>query len=78
MQIGDTEVPSVISPIDVGGPVTQIAANWFHSCVRLDTGGLRCWGRSNNGQLGYGNVNNVGDNEIPGERRPRCRSCELP
>jgi cysteine-rich repeat protein len=65
IQIGDTEVPSTVSPIDVGGPVTQIAANWFHSCVRLDTGGLRCWGRSNYGQLGYGNVNNVGAVQIP-------------
>ena len=67
LQIGDNEVPSSVSPIDVGGPATQITADWYHSCARLgQTGGVRCWGRSNVGQLGYGNVLSVGDNEIPG------------
>ena len=65
LQIGDTEVPSVIGPIDLLVPATHISAENQHTCARLNTGGLRCWGRSNNGQLGYGNVLSVGDNEIP-------------
>ncbi len=66
LQIGDNEVPSVIGPLDVGPPATQISADWYQTCARLNTGGLRCWGRGNYGQLGYGNVLSIGDNEIPG------------
>jgi cysteine-rich repeat protein len=66
LQIGDNEVPSVIQPIDTGAQTTQINSDWYQVCARLTTGGLRCWGRSNNGQLGYGNTLSIGDNEIPG------------
>ncbi|MBL9104276.1 MAG: DUF4215 domain-containing protein [Myxococcales bacterium] len=65
LQIGDNEVPSVIGPVDLGVQATQISSEWYQSCARLTSGGLRCWGRSNSGQLGYGNLNSVGDNEIP-------------
>jgi alpha-tubulin suppressor-like RCC1 family protein len=65
LQIGDTEVPSTISAVDLGGKATQISMDWYSGCARLETGDLRCWGRGNNGQLGQGNVNNIGDNEIP-------------
>jgi alpha-tubulin suppressor-like RCC1 family protein len=49
----------------VGGPVVQIAAGGDHTCALLDTGAVRCWGRGNFGQLGYGNLNNIGDDETP-------------
>jgi len=29
------------------------------------TGGVRCWGSGAEGRLGYGNTNNIGDNETP-------------
>lgn len=64
-QIGDNEQPNVIQPIDVGGAVTQISANWYHVCARLESSQIRCWGRGNYGQLGYGNTQTIGDNEIP-------------
>lgn len=65
LQIGDNEVPSTISAVDLGAEATQISMDWYSGCARLKTGELRCWGRGNYGQLGYANVNNIGDNEVP-------------
>ena len=31
---------------------------------------MRCWGAGANGRLGYGNVNDIGDNESPGSAGP--------
>src|SRR5262249_23343068 len=36
-----------------------------HTCARLADGTVRCWGDGGNGRLGYGNTNNIGDNEAP-------------
>src|SRR5262249_56895477 len=33
--------------------------------VILDTGGVKCWGLGLWGSLGYGNTNEIGDNETP-------------
>jgi cysteine-rich repeat protein len=63
--IGDDETPASAGNVNVGGAVTQIAAGDVHTCALLTTGSLRCWGVGNNGQLGYGNTNNIGDNETP-------------
>ena len=55
-----TDVPLGATPISL--PVTGSAA--FHSCVLLDTGGVRCWGHNVFGQLGYASTeNNIGDDE---------------
>ena len=43
----------------------QIAAGANHTCALLDTGNVRCWGFGEFGALGYGNTNNIGDNETP-------------
>jgi len=50
------------------GVVEQLVVGSSHNCVRLDDGGVRCWGQqNNNGVLGYGNNVTVGDDlgEIP-------------
>ena len=36
-----------------------------HTCSRLDRVSVRCWGSGGSGALGYGNTNNIGDNEAP-------------
>ncbi len=65
--IGDNEHPDEIDFVDVAGTtkVTQISSGASHTCALLETGKVRCWGRNTDGQLGYGNTNNIGDNEVP-------------
>jgi cysteine-rich repeat protein len=63
--IGDDEFPSSILDVMVGGSVLEIDAGGSHSCARLENGKLRCWGGAFSGQLGYGNVTNIGDDEPP-------------
>jgi hypothetical protein len=64
-RIGDDELPSSIAAVNVGGTVTTLAAGGSSTCALLTTGAGRCWGSGLRGQLGYGNTNNIGDNETP-------------
>ena len=41
--------------------VKQITAGYDHTCARLGTGHVKCWGSGNSGRLGYGDTNNRGD-----------------
>ena len=63
--IGDNEAPATAGDVNVGGMVTQITAGQDHTCALLDTGAVRCWGLGASGRLGYGNTNDIGDNETP-------------
>ncbi len=56
-------------PIDLGGPAMRLAAGYYHTCALLETGMVRCWGRGQNGRLGIGTTDNVGDGvgPMPGE-----------
>ena len=70
LQIGDNETPDSVPAVDVGVPVAQITANWYQVCARGKDFSVRCWGRSEYGQLGYGNLNNIGDDELPSAAGP--------
>lgn len=67
--IGDDagEYPSTAGDISVDpdASVLQVAGGETHTCALLSTGRVRCWGMGEGGRLGYGNINYVGDNEIP-------------
>jgi alpha-tubulin suppressor-like RCC1 family protein len=63
--IGDDETPASVGPIDLGAPVASLATGQNHSCVLSNTGDVRCWGRAAGGRLGYGNTQNIGDDETP-------------
>lgn len=63
--VGDNEAPASVGTVQVGGRAVAIAAGALHTCVILEGGGVRCWGHAFLGQLGYGNVANIGDNESP-------------
>lgn len=65
LDVGDDESPSAAGPVDVGGPVTQVVAGGEHTCALLSDGAVRCWGLGIDGQLGYGDTHNVGDDEVP-------------
>jgi alpha-tubulin suppressor-like RCC1 family protein len=63
--LGDNELPSSYGMIDLGMDVTSVNTNLSrHTCAMNGTQ-LRCWGRNAEGQLGYGNMNIVGDDEVP-------------
>ncbi len=63
--IGDDEIPSSVAAIPLGSSVVQMDLSSIsnHSCAILANGSLKCWGRNNYGQLGYGHTNNLGDDE---------------
>jgi alpha-tubulin suppressor-like RCC1 family protein len=67
--IGDDELPSSVGSVSVtttsGVGVEQIAAGGNHTCAILSDGSLECWGYNHHGQLGYGNTDNIGDDELP-------------
>ena len=61
-QLGDGTTTSLYSPpgSDVLTGVSQIAAGSSHTCTLMrGTGGVRCWGFNNFGQLGDGTTTNV-------------------
>jgi alpha-tubulin suppressor-like RCC1 family protein len=63
--VGDDEPPSSAGPIDIGGPVSQIAIGQFHACALTTEGRVVCFGLANSGQLGYCRESNIGDDEAP-------------
>ena len=65
--IGDDETPASAGDVNVGGTVNQISLGYSHTCALLNTGKVRCWGDGEYGQLGYGNENDIGDDETPAD-----------
>jgi hypothetical protein len=63
--IGDNEPPSAAGDVDIGGTAVRVGAGGDFTCALLDSGELRCWGASTHGQLGYGNILTIGDDESP-------------
>src|SRR5690606_26829749 len=45
--------------------VVQLVAGSYHTCAVVSDGRVRCWGQGSWGKLGYGNTNNIGDDEEP-------------
>ncbi|NJK43841.1 MAG: hypothetical protein HC933_05745, partial [Pleurocapsa sp. SU_196_0] len=45
--------------------ITQVVAGFLRTCVLLETGDVKCWGDNARGALGYGNTENIGDDESP-------------
>lgn len=74
-QVGDDEVPTDKTAIEVGGAVEQIEVGATHICALLagGDGRVRCWGFGVNGALGYGtdgagSLDCVGDTGSPADR----------
>ncbi|MFH1434551.1 MAG: hypothetical protein ABIJ56_02425 [Pseudomonadota bacterium] len=55
--LGDGTISVSFEPVDVIGlssDVQAVAAGREHACALLASGGVKCWGRNNAGQLGVG------------------------
>jgi alpha-tubulin suppressor-like RCC1 family protein len=51
--------------VNLGGIAVQIAAGQSHTCALMLNGSVRCWGSGSAGALGYGDTEDIGDNETP-------------
>lgn len=47
--------------LGTGRAAKDVVLGLYHTCAILDNGSTKCWGYSNNGQLGYGDTNTRGD-----------------
>jgi alpha-tubulin suppressor-like RCC1 family protein len=61
--VGDDEEPAASPSVLLAEPAILIASRFNHTCVAYDTGTIQCWGDGGAGRLGYGNTDNVGDDE---------------
>jgi alpha-tubulin suppressor-like RCC1 family protein len=80
--IGDDESPASAGDVSIGGAAVQVVTGGAglggaHTCALLKEGEVRCWGWAvadfgykGSGILGYGNDENVGDNELPSSVGP--------
>jgi cysteine-rich repeat protein len=67
---GLAETPANLTAIKLGGPALALAAGYLHTCALLEGGAVRCWGSSDNGQLGNGDEEFVGLTNAPADREP--------
>ena len=72
--IGDDELPSSVGPVSVtttpGVTLVQLAAGSHVTCAVLSDGTAKCWGENFQGELGYGILEHIGDDELPSSVGP--------
>jgi len=61
--IGDDEVATSVSALDLGERAIQVTAGAGHTCILTESYKVKCFGRNDYGQLGLGHINNMGDDE---------------
>ena len=70
--VGAGETPGTVGTVDLGTgrTATALTGGGVHTCALLDDGTVRCWGDGTEGQLGYGNNDDIGDDETPASAGP--------
>ena len=63
--IGDNELVSTQSFVDVGSETLQVEVGNVHTCALLTDKTVKCWGSNGFGQLGRGVTEIIGDGESP-------------
>ncbi len=61
--LGDDEDDELFHEVALMEIVDDVSAGHQHTCAVLQTGIVSCWGRGTEGQLGYGNTDNLADDE---------------
>ena len=61
---GPNEMGDNLPTVDLGTGKTakKIAGGGWHTCAILNDDTVKCWGYGGNGQLGYGDTSNRGEN----------------
>ncbi|MCB9707105.1 MAG: hypothetical protein H6711_35010 [Myxococcales bacterium] len=68
--IGDNDLPGDFGPVVLGGAALAPESGANHNCALREDGAVLCWGTGFYGQLGHGNVNQIGDDEDPADAGP--------
>ncbi len=69
--VAATGFGSVASLAAGGAPgANALAVGGGFTCASLASGDLRCWGANSDGQLGYGTMEEIGDDEVPAVQDP--------
>lgn len=63
--VGDDESPGGVGSVSIGAAVMDVSAGIEATCVVQTDGAIRCWGSNEQGQLGLGHTNPIGDDEVP-------------
>jgi len=67
-QLGDGTFANRGTPVDVVGldqPIRAVSAGAFHTCAITATGGVKCWGQNDVGQLGDGSSYPRSNRNVP-------------
>jgi len=61
----DGDTAGSLGLVSLQGPAAEITAGNSHTCARLESGEVTCWGANESGQLGTGQPDAIGDDEVP-------------
>ncbi len=61
------DFPSTHGPVQLDTPALEVDVGWGFSCARLVTDEVVCWGANDQGQLGLGHTEAIGDDEDPSD-----------